>query len=131
METAGLDPYLGFLHAPDYGKPSLVLDLMEEWRPVIVDVIVMRTLNWKIIKPEDFTQEVFPDEGELNAIQPIKLSQAGLKKFVKQFQERLKEETLYPPRGKRLRYAEILREQVYLLARVLRGEAPEYRAFTI
>ncbi|MBX6423224.1 CRISPR-associated endonuclease Cas1 [Thermosulfurimonas sp. F29] len=131
VETAGLDPYLGFLHSPDYGKPSLVLDLMEEWRPVIVDTVVIRVLNWKTIKPEDFTQETFPDEEEPKEIQPVKLGRAGLKKFVKQFQERLKEEALYPPRGKRFRYADILREQVYLLARVLKGESPEYRPFMI
>lgn len=130
VETAGLDPYLGFLHSPDYGKPSLVLDLMEEWRPVIVDAVVVRVLNWRTIKPEDFTQDTFPDE-EPNEIQPVKLTRAGLKKFVKQFQERLKEEALYPPRKKRFRYGDIIREQVYLLARVLKGETREYRALTI
>ncbi len=129
VEASGLDPYLGFLHSPDYGKPSLALDLMEEWRPIIVDAMVVRILNWKTIKPEDFTGEAFPDEEE--EFQPLKLSRAGLKKFVKQFQERLKEEALYPPRKKRFRYGDIIREQVYLFARVLKGEAPEYRAFTI
>jgi len=130
VETAGLDPYLGFLHSPDYGKPSLALDLMEEWRPILVDAVVVRVLNWKTIKPEDFSREPLPDE-EPEEAQPVKLTRAGLRKFVKQFEERLKEEALYPQRGKRFRYGDILREQVYSLARVLRGERSVYQPFTL
>ena len=62
VETAGLDPYLGFLHSPDYGKPSLVLDLMEEWRPVIVDSLVVRLLGWGTVRGMDFTNEPFDDD---------------------------------------------------------------------
>ena len=127
-ETAGLDPYLGFLHSPDYGKPSLALDLMEEWRPILVDAVVVRVLNWKTIKPEDFFREPLPDE-EPGEVLPVRLTRAGLRKFVKQFQERLKEEAFYPPRGKRFRYGDLLREQVYFLARVLRGESSAYQPF--
>ena len=43
--TAGLDPYVGFLHQLHYNRPSLPLDLVEEFRPVIVDSVVLRCLN--------------------------------------------------------------------------------------
>ena len=50
-----LDPYLGHLHTPDYGRCSLVLDLMEEFRPVIVDTLVFALFNMGILKKaEDF-----------------------------------------------------------------------------
>ncbi|EQB68020.1 MAG: CRISPR-associated protein Cas1 [Thermoplasmatales archaeon Gpl] len=43
--TVGFDPYLGFLHKPKYGKPALALDLMEEFRPIICDSVVITALN--------------------------------------------------------------------------------------
>jgi len=54
LEQTGLDPYLGFLHAPEYGRPSLALDIMEEFRPVIVDSLVIRMVSKNIVKYEDF-----------------------------------------------------------------------------
>ena len=128
VETAGLDPYLGFLHSPDYGKPSLVLDLMEEWRPVIVDALVVRLLGWGTIKGTNFTREPFDDDEDEDEY-GVKLTQDGLRKFVSQFQHKLKEEATYEIFGKKFKYKDILREQVYLLARVLKGEAEKYVPF--
>ena len=54
VEAAGLDPALGCLHAPAYGRPSLMLDLLEEFRPVLVDRVVLRLLNRKQLVPTDF-----------------------------------------------------------------------------
>ena len=57
---AGLDPYPGFLHVIDYGRYSLVLDLMEEFRPTIVDTLVLSLFNLKILQETDFRFEI-PD----------------------------------------------------------------------
>jgi len=54
VHYAGLDPYGGFLHADKPGKPSLVLDLMEEFRPHVVDRFVIKLVTRKIVSPEDF-----------------------------------------------------------------------------
>lgn len=54
LETAGLDPYVGALHALAYGRPSLALDLLEEWRPAIVDRAVLAAINTRSIRPADF-----------------------------------------------------------------------------
>ena len=55
IRQAHLDPYLGHLHSLDYGRYSLVLDLMEEFRPVIVDSLVFTLFNMRILKKdEDF-----------------------------------------------------------------------------
>jgi CRISPR-associated protein Cas1 len=51
---AGMDPLLGALHQPAYGRPSLVLDLMEEFRPILVDSLVLRLLNRRQLTPADF-----------------------------------------------------------------------------
>lgn len=58
VRIAGLDPYPGFLHTIDYGRYSLVLDLMEEFRPTIVDTLVFSLFNLKILQKSDFRFEV-------------------------------------------------------------------------
>lgn len=57
VRIAGLDPYPGFLHSLDYGRYSLVLDLMEEFRPIIVDTLTLSLFNLKILQQEDFIIE--------------------------------------------------------------------------
>ena len=52
--AAGLDPYLGSLHAISYGRPSLVFDLMEEFRTIIVETLTLSLFNLKILTSDDF-----------------------------------------------------------------------------
>ncbi len=52
--AAGLDPYIGSLHTLDYGRPSLVLDLMEEFRTIIVETLTLSLFNLKILTSGDF-----------------------------------------------------------------------------
>src|SRR6266705_3607753 len=54
VNVLGFDPYCGYLHADRYGRPSLALDLMEEFRPVVVDAVVLACLNKRILQPDDF-----------------------------------------------------------------------------
>lgn len=54
VRVAGLDPYPGFLHSIDYGRYSLVLDLMEEFRPIIADTLTLSLFNLHILKKDDF-----------------------------------------------------------------------------
>ncbi|HOU93020.1 MAG TPA: CRISPR-associated endonuclease Cas1 [Polyangiaceae bacterium] len=54
VERVGLDPYLGSLHAPVPGRPSLVCDLMEEHRPWVVDALVLSAVNHRAFTPEHF-----------------------------------------------------------------------------
>ncbi|OPY90892.1 MAG: CRISPR-associated protein Cas4/endonuclease Cas1 fusion [Syntrophus sp. PtaU1.Bin208] len=54
VRVAGLDPYPGFLHTLDYGRYSLVLDLMEEFRTIIADTLALSLFNLKILKRDDF-----------------------------------------------------------------------------
>ncbi|MGV1006485.1 MAG: CRISPR-associated endonuclease Cas1 [Candidatus Nanopelagicales bacterium] len=61
-ELAHLDPELGFLHNPRWGRPSLALDLAEQWRPVIVDNVVMSLVDRGSVTPADF-RDGGPDVG--------------------------------------------------------------------
>ncbi len=57
VRVAGLDPYPGFLHTIDYGRYSLVLDLMEEFRTIIADTLTLSLFNLKILQKDDFERE--------------------------------------------------------------------------
>jgi CRISPR-associated protein Cas1 len=138
VNIAGLDPYLGCLHSTEYGRPSLVLDLMEEFRPTLVDSTVIYAVNTNIIKHTDFykTDEREPaafDFAEKEPIReeyPILLKHEGMKKFISLFEDRLNRRSIYPERGLRLTYRNILLEQVRMFARTITGES-EYKPFTI
>ena len=56
IQIVGLDPYVGFFHQQTYGRPCLALDLMEEFRPIIADSVVVTLINNRQITPDDFTQ---------------------------------------------------------------------------
>ena len=56
IQLVGLDPYVGFFHQQNYGRPCLALDLMEEFRPIIADSVAITLINKRQIKPDDFTQ---------------------------------------------------------------------------
>ncbi|HQP25564.1 MAG TPA: CRISPR-associated endonuclease Cas1 [Smithellaceae bacterium] len=64
VRVAGLDPYPGFLHSIDYGRYSLVLDLMEEFRTIVADTLTLSLFNLKILQKDDFYEEK-PQENEL------------------------------------------------------------------
>lgn len=129
--VAGLDPYLGALHSPDYGRPSLVLELMEEFRPVLVDALVLHLVNKRIIRPTDFYR---PEDREPAAFDfaapdppregyPILLSHEGLKKFVTFFERRLNQRVYYFPQSERLTYRGVLLAQVRHFIRVLADDS--------
>ncbi len=61
--AAGLDPYVSFLHAPRPGRPTLVFDLMEEWRAVLLESTVLGVLGLRMIRPEDLTIDPTPRRG--------------------------------------------------------------------
>ncbi len=93
--TAGLDPYVGFLHRLDYNRPSLALDLMEEFRPLIADSVALRCLNNHIVTPEDFEPGEEPDR-------PVVLRQEGMRRFLRELEHRFTQEFKHPETGERV-----------------------------
>jgi CRISPR-associated protein Cas1 len=138
IDISGLDPYLGSLHAPDYGRPSLVLDLMEEFRPILVDTVMLRIVNTRGITMKDFyvpeDAPIIPGEEELEQIgpmdYPILLSHEGVKKWITIYEKRLSEQTFYPLTEQRLSYRQICEQQVRLFIQHLKGEM-DYKAFAL
>lgn len=75
IHTVGLDVALGALHEAGRGKPALALDLMEPWRPVLVDRVVLRLVNRGQLTPGDFgdPRARFEDAEPEPAVDPLDL----------------------------------------------------------
>ncbi len=108
---AGLDPYLGFLHTDRYGKPSMVLDLIEEFRQAIVDRAIITVFARKQVEDSDF--ETSGNE--------FLLSPKGRKKVIEAVMERLHSRTKY--KNRELSLQGIMLEQARLFAKMLLGQA--------
>jgi len=113
----GFDPYIGYLHADRYGRANLALDLMEEFRPIIVDSIVLMCINKRIIQQGDFVVEM----GEAH-----RLSDAGRKQFLLQYEERKHTEFKHPTFGYRITYQRCFELQARLLAKHIQAEIDAY-----
>ncbi|MDP2834257.1 MAG: CRISPR-associated endonuclease Cas1 [Pseudomonadota bacterium] len=122
IRLRGLDPHLGFLHAARDGHPALVSDLMEEFRSLVVDAVVLHLLFAGQVGTEDFS----PD-GEEGA--GWRMSEAFKKKFIHALEAKLNSRLAHPSGGV-LDYRRILRHQVHALARAIEGAEPGYRGFT-
>ena len=116
VQLVGFDHFVGYLHSSFYGRPALALDLMEEFRPVIVDSIVVDVMNHRILTPADFMVE----------LGAYRLKEGKRTVFFTKFEERLNEELQHPIFGYKTTYRRCLELQARLLAKVLTGEIDEY-----
>ena len=120
VNVVGLDPYMGYFHRPRHGHAALVSDLMEEYRSVIVDPIVLTALNKRIVSEADFQTE---SSGRL-ALQPD-----GLKGFLALYSGRILEIVHYAPKAMNTSYRQLIEFQVRHFARVILGDDSEYRPY--
>lgn len=119
-EAAGLDPQIGFLHAIRPGRASLALDLLEEFRPW-ADRLALSLVNRMQVKTGDFAVR----EGGA-----VLLEGDARKAVVVAYQERKQEELTHPLLAESVPLGVVPLVQARLLARHLRGEAPQYPPFT-
>ncbi len=120
LETVGLDPAVGFMHALRSGRASLAQDLIEELRAYMVDRAVISLINLKQITAKDF----FRKEGGA-----ILMTDEGRKKILNAWQERKKVVITHPHLGEKIETGLIPYAQAQHLARYLRGDTEEYLPF--
>lgn len=120
-EGVGLDPQFGYLHALRPGRPSLALDLMEEFRPVLADRLVLSLINRGQLRPADF------EDRPGGAVQ---LTESGRKTVITAYQKRKQEEVSHPVLDRKVPLGLVPHVQARLLARHLRGDAESYMPFT-
>ena len=117
VQTAGLDPYAGFLHEYVYNRPALALDLMEEFRPV-VDGVALWCCRGGQITPDDFS----PGPAD----RPVVLSQNGMRRFLQAFEQRMDQKYTHPGRGLQFPMRQCIIEQARQVAERLNTSHPGF-----
>jgi len=117
--TLGFDPYWGFYHQPRFGRPALALDLMEPFRPLIADSVVLTAINTRMVTAADFIRS-----GPAVALKPN-----GRKGFFHAYELRMDTLVTHPMFEYRVSYRRLLEIQARLLARFLNGEIDDYPVF--
>lgn len=121
IESVGLDPQIGFLHAVRPGRAALALDLMEEFRPLLADRLALTLVNRRQIAADDFTER---PGGAMT------LKGDARKLVVTAYQERKQETLTHPLLATPLALGLAPFVQTRLLARAVRGDAEVYLPFT-
>lgn len=120
LEANGLDPAVGYLHADRPGRPSLALDLVEEFRPFFADRLALSMINRKQLSERAFRRL---DNGA------TLLSDDGRKQVIASYQERKRDDILHAFLGERVSMGLLWFCQAQLLARHLRGDLDAYPPF--
>ncbi|MDO5673853.1 MAG: type I-C CRISPR-associated endonuclease Cas1c [bacterium] len=116
LEGVGLDPAVGFLHRDRPGRPSLALDIMEEFRP-FADRMALSLINLGQLQPRDFSQ---------SGSGSITLSDTARKTVLTAYQKRKQEEMRHPFLEENMALGLFPHVQALLLARHLRGDLDGY-----
>jgi CRISPR-associated protein Cas1 len=119
--AVGFDPYHGFFHVGRHGKPSLALDLMEEFRAIIADSVVLTLINNETLTSKDF----------LVWRESCQLTEDGRKRFFECYEQRKSTVVTHPVFGYKMTYGRMLEVQARMLAAYIRGDIPEYTGFTV
>jgi len=117
LRQYNLDPFLGVLHADRHGRPSLALDLQEEFRPIFCDAFVTRLVNRGVITHADFTADNH-------------LADDTFKTYCSKFDEFMHEEFTHPYFEYTVSRRKAIRQQAILLRKAITGELDEYHALT-
>lgn len=120
LESVGLDPQVGFLHAERPGRPSLALDLIEEFRPFLADRLALSLVNLRQLQGKDF------ERTESGA---VTMSDAARKELLTAYQKRKQEEIQHPFLDEAVSIGLLFHVQALLMARHLRGDLDGYPPF--
>lgn len=117
LTAAGLDPYVGWLHATRAGRPACALDLMEEFRPCLAERLALTLINRRQIEPGHFRER----EGGA-----VEFTDRGRREVIQAWQRRKQTEVKHPLFEQNIHLGQVFSIQARLLARKLRGDIPDY-----
>lgn len=118
ISAVGLDPYYGFFHAMEPGRPALALDIMEPYRALIADSLAIRLLNTRELRVEDFYW----------GPEACVLKDGPRRQYWAAYEQRMGERITHPMFGYRLSYRRTLELEVRLLGKYLMQDIPTYQA---
>ena len=111
--ATGLDVFAGFLHGVEYNRPSLALDVVEEFRP-LVDGVVLWACNSGQIAPEDFAPGADPDR-------PVVMNDRARRRFVEAYERRMEETFTHPRLNQKLSIRQCLLAQARQIAEAVQS----------
>ncbi len=114
--AVGFDPYLGFYHRPRFGRPALALDLIEEFRPLVAESVVINLINNGEVGESDFVVRAGG----------VALTADGRKAVLRAYERRMATELRHPTFQYKVSYRRVIEVQARLLAAHMMGEVPEY-----
>lgn len=120
LMAVGFDPYFGVYHQPRFGRPALALDLIEEFRPLVGDSVVVGMISNAEIAATDFVVRAGG----------VALTSEGRKKAIAAYERRMAVEIVHPVFKYKITYRRVFEVQARLLGAVLLGEVAGYRPFT-
>ncbi len=120
IHLAGLDPYIGYLHEVTRGQPAMVLDLMEEFRALIADNLILSVLSHQQLKPTDFSE----------SLGAYRLEEKGRKLFLEAWETKMNNEFKHPTFKYSCTYRKSIELQARLLSRHLQ-EQVTYKPLTL
>ncbi len=124
IKLAGLDPYLGALHEPGRGRPSLACDLVEEWR-AWGERMVLSLINRKVIEPNDFVYRKAVRSGQ----RPVEMKPDVCRALISAFEKQMEHRVFYPAQEETTTLRMIMYGQARVFARSLEADAEIYRPF--
>jgi CRISPR-associated protein Cas1 len=124
LQVVGLDPYLGCFHALEYGRPSLTLDLMEEFRPLVVDWAMLDLVLAGKVKAADFT---FTGNSE----RPVELGPKLIPLVIAAYEGRVTSPVMHGPSAAQNTLRRCLELQARIFARVVMGAREEYEGLVV
>ena len=116
----GLDPWWGFYHKPRHGRPALALDLMEEFRPLVVDSAVIKSINTGMVTRDSF--QITPNG--------CIITDTGRKAFIRAYEARLDQLIVHPIFDYHCSWRTIIRLQARLISKWLTGDVENYIGIT-
>jgi CRISPR-associated protein Cas1 len=119
VQLVGLDPFLGCFHAMQYDRPSLVLDLMEEFRPLAVDRVMLDLVLSGKLKPAEFTFTGNEDR-------PVELGATLIPRIIQAYEARVAGPVLHTPSGEQNTIRRCFELQARIFARVVMGAREAY-----
>lgn len=119
IRARGLNVHVGFLHPLRAGHPALASDMMEEFRPLVVDALVFNLVLNGRLTPDDFIAPAADGEACL-------LREHASKQFIHAFEDKINSAVTHTPSGRQLDYRRCIDLQVQTLSALLRGSVSEY-----
>jgi CRISPR-associated protein Cas1 len=119
LESLGFDPFIGFLHGIRYGRRSLALDLVEEFRHPLADTMTLSLVNLGVLKEEDF---------QATAEDGVRMTPEGLRKYFEHYEKRLNKPFTDEAGDSKVGFRQLFRSQAERLEHAIL-EDQEYQPF--